>query len=222
MCFENRPGRCNTLCYSGGVISDTGAFAAILSDGSVVTWGSAECGGDSSSVQHQLKDVQDIAATSSAFAARLKDGSVVSWGQGGVWQEQDPLRRVRHIEGSDDAFAAILDDDSVVTWGSGHGAHSCHVESQLRGVQEISATCGAFAAIRQDGLVVTWGDAECGGDSRAVQAQLMYRLLQPLRAKGNIVNTQKKAHLPPSSVMGLWSLGVVQSAAVTAAQSSIS
>eukprot|EP00913_Durusdinium_trenchii_P019281 g18123.t1 len=125
--------RCNTLCYSGGVISDTGAFAAILSDGSVVTWGSAECGGDSSSVQHQLKDVQDIAATSSAFAARLKDGSVVSWGQGGVWQEQDPLRRVRHIEGSDDAFAAILDDDSVVTWGSGHGAHSCHVESQLRG-----------------------------------------------------------------------------------------
>ena len=113
----------------------------------MVTWGSAECGGDSSSVQHQLKDVQDIAATSSAFAARLKDGSVVSWGQGGVWQEQDPLRRVRHIEGSDDAFAAILDDDSVVTWGSGHGAHSCHVESQLRGVQEISATCGAFACL---------------------------------------------------------------------------
>ena len=34
------------------------AFAAILGDGSVVTWGAAGGGGDSSSVQHQLNYVQ--------------------------------------------------------------------------------------------------------------------------------------------------------------------
>ena len=33
-----------------------GAFAAILADGSVVTWGDPDSGGDSSEVQDQLKD----------------------------------------------------------------------------------------------------------------------------------------------------------------------
>ena len=57
------------------------AFAAILADSSVVTWG---CGpsGDSSAVQDQLKRVQQIQAIvrSDAFAAILADGSVVTWG----------------------------------------------------------------------------------------------------------------------------------------------
>ena len=35
-----------------------GAFAAILGDGTAVTWGDADFGGDSSAVQHQLKNVQ--------------------------------------------------------------------------------------------------------------------------------------------------------------------
>ena len=36
------------------------AFAAILGDGSVVTWGSDLEGGDSTEVQHQLQNVQQI------------------------------------------------------------------------------------------------------------------------------------------------------------------
>ena len=36
------------------------AFAAILADGSVVSWGVAGSGGDSSAVQHELKNVQQI------------------------------------------------------------------------------------------------------------------------------------------------------------------
>ena len=38
------------------------AFAAITGDGSVVTWGAACYGGDSSAVQGQLKTVQQIQA----------------------------------------------------------------------------------------------------------------------------------------------------------------
>ena len=56
------------------------AFAAILGDGSVVTWGAASYGGNSSSVQDQLKNVQQIQASFGAFAAILGDGSVVTWG----------------------------------------------------------------------------------------------------------------------------------------------
>ena len=57
------------------------AFAAILSDGSVVTWGTAAAGGDSSAVQHLLQNVLQLYATSSAFAALLGDGSIVTWGK---------------------------------------------------------------------------------------------------------------------------------------------
>ena len=39
-----------------------GAFAAILGNGSVITWGIAGNGGDSSDVQDQLKNVQKIQA----------------------------------------------------------------------------------------------------------------------------------------------------------------
>ena len=53
------------------------AFAAILVDGSVVTWGYA--GGDSSRVQDQLKSVQQVQATRGAFAA-MRLMSLVSWG----------------------------------------------------------------------------------------------------------------------------------------------
>ena len=47
------------------------AFAAILDNGSVVTWGDPDNGGDSSVVEEQLKDVQHIQATACAFAAIL-------------------------------------------------------------------------------------------------------------------------------------------------------
>ena len=51
-----------------------------MGDRSIVTWGSADAGGDSSAVQHQLKSVQQIQSSQAAFAAILGDGSVVTWG----------------------------------------------------------------------------------------------------------------------------------------------
>ena len=62
-------------------IQATGAaFAAILADGSVVTWGDARAGGASSLVQARLKNVQQIQASTCAFAAILGDGSVCHLG----------------------------------------------------------------------------------------------------------------------------------------------
>ena len=62
-----------------------GAIAAVASDGSVVTWGRADCGGDSRAVQDQLKNVQQLYSNGSAFAAILVDGSVVTWGNPDFW-----------------------------------------------------------------------------------------------------------------------------------------
>ena len=58
----------------------TSCFAAALGGGSVVAWGNAAFGGDSSAVQDQLQNVQEIHATDPAFATIRGDGSVVTWG----------------------------------------------------------------------------------------------------------------------------------------------
>lgn len=50
-----------------------GAFAAILQDGSAVTWGVPEWGGDCSAVQEQLRGVRQVQGTGGAFAAIRKD-----------------------------------------------------------------------------------------------------------------------------------------------------
>ena len=63
-----------------------------------MTWGSPSHGGDSSSVQDQLKNVEQVQAIWYAFAAILADGSVVTWGfrdSGGYSSSvQDQLRNL--------------------------------------------------------------------------------------------------------------------------------
>eukprot|EP00435_Cladocopium_sp_Y103_P070698 s196_g35.t2 len=146
------------------------AFAAILGDGSVVTWGNRHHGGDSSAV---------------AFAAILADGSVVTWGSRGFGGDssavQHQLRSVQHLQGTNQAFAAVLSDGSVVTWGDRQsGGDSSQVKDQLASVQQIQASNHAFAAILEDGSVVTWGSKDHGGDSSAVRDQL--RKVQQVQA----------------------------------------
>ena len=165
----------------------TRAFAAILEDGSVVTWGHASHGGDSSAVRDQLKGVQQIQATGKAFAAILEDGSVVTWGAsadcgGDSSAVQDQLRGVQQIQAThllpllrfwkmDPARAHRLGCDSARDYGA--------MAVTVRQFEISSGVCSrfkpllnAFAAILEDGSVVTWGDADYGGDSSAVQDQL--------------------------------------------------
>jgi len=62
--------------------SETGGAFALWGYGgsTIVTRGHSAIGGDSSAVQDQLRNVQQVQATSAAFAAILQDGSVVAWG----------------------------------------------------------------------------------------------------------------------------------------------
>ena len=53
------------------IYCDVLAFAAVLGNGHVVTWGRAGYGGDSAAVQEQLRDVQHISSTLGAFAGVL-------------------------------------------------------------------------------------------------------------------------------------------------------
>ena len=100
----------------------------------IVTLRDPNSGGDSSTVQHQLTNVQQISGTPQAFAAILADGTVVTWGNphfGGDSSEvQDQLKNVQQICGADCAFAAILADGTVVTWGN---PNRCGDSSEVQG-----------------------------------------------------------------------------------------
>ena len=59
-------------------------FCSYPDDGSVVTWGHGNYGGDSGAVQDQRKGVQHIQASMQASAAILTDGLVVTWAASSV------------------------------------------------------------------------------------------------------------------------------------------
>ena len=95
------------VCGGTSVIegqADQAACAAVLGDGSVVTWGHHEF-----RVKVQLENVVDIQASFGAFAAILADGSAVTWGKAkfGGNSQAGPLHSVQHIQASYKAFAAI-------------------------------------------------------------------------------------------------------------------
>jgi hypothetical protein len=180
------------------------AFAAIRSDGSVITWGDGAYGGDSSGVADQLSSgVTQIFSTGSAFAALKADGSVVTWGDGAYGGDSSGVAGqlssgVTQIFSTVVAFAALKADGSVVTWGEGiSGGDSSGVAGQLSsGVTQIFSTVVAFAALKDDGSVITWGDDRYGGDSRGVAGQLSSGVTQifsnnhafaALKADGSVV-----------------------------------
>ena len=79
-------------------------FAAVLADGSVVTWGG---GSGIMQVQDKLKKVQQIRATHHAFAAILADGSVVTWGNGFCGGDSSQVQQ-EHQGVQQSSFAATI------------------------------------------------------------------------------------------------------------------
>ena len=72
----------------------------------MVSWGDGGYGGDSSTVQEQLKNVQQIQASSRAFAAILGDGSVVIWGADGCRFDSIPVQNGGEGNGNEHRAAA--------------------------------------------------------------------------------------------------------------------
>ena len=65
---------------------EVAAFAAILADGCVVAWGSEDSGGNCSSVQEQLKNVQGIQTSES----RMSSSTLISYPVLQKSYEKDP------------------------------------------------------------------------------------------------------------------------------------
>ncbi|MFO1369172.1 MAG: hypothetical protein U1F46_09255 [Marinagarivorans sp.] len=102
--------------------TNTFSFAALLNDGSVVTWGEPKWGGDSSSVRNKLKGVQKIYASKGAFAALKDDGSLVVWGNptsgGDATNIQEDLYNIVEVFPRYGGFSALRKDSVLINWGS--------------------------------------------------------------------------------------------------------
>lgn len=154
-----------------------GAFAALRQDGSIVTWGNTEQGGDSSLVAHLIDGSNpaiSISSSNFAFSALMENGSVVSWGDeygGGDYSNVEAeLYDIESITPSHHAFSALRDDNIVVVWGAEAYIQNGHFIKQLPQhlkVNKIVASMDAFAALMSDGSVETWGYEYYGGDSIA-------------------------------------------------------
>ena len=98
------------------IYSTVGAFAALKTDGTLVTWGHSRCGGDSDEVKHLLNNVTQVCASECAFAVIKDDGSALSWGQIGMVPSA-LSSGVQSIERYGFCrFRAIKHDGSEVIW----------------------------------------------------------------------------------------------------------
>uniref|UniRef100_UPI0010BDEFC2 DUF4347 domain-containing protein n=1 Tax=Synechococcus sp. UW140 TaxID=368503 RepID=UPI0010BDEFC2 len=202
------------------------AFAALKEDGSVITWGNSDYGGDSSSVASSLSSgVSQIFSNYLSFAALKEDGSVVTWG-GAPWGGDSSSvssslsSGVSQISSTYTDYAALKEDGSVVTWGtSSSGGDSSSVASSLSsGVSQIFASNSAFAALKEDGSVITWGASDYGGDSSGVDlssgvSQIFSnsRAFAALKDDGSVITWGNSSHGgDSSSVSSSISSGVSQ------------
>jgi hypothetical protein len=115
-----------------------------MQDGSVVTWGDANCGGNSRAVQAQMMEGVDmIYSTGSAFAVVKRDGSVVIWGHA--------------FSGGDSSYVQEYfkqDTDYITSCLQAHMIESiAHLTIEYLQVT-IYSTDEAFAAVKRDGSVV--------------------------------------------------------------------
>ncbi|CAE8724152.1 unnamed protein product, partial [Polarella glacialis] len=167
------------------VCSTERAFAALPGNGSLITWGHASCGGDSSTVQG--RSLRHIYATRCAF-----DGAVCTWGNRMYGGDSSAVhsslhRGIGQIFSTDYAFAALTEAGSVITWGNPRfGGDSLSAQPKLAQspVMQLFSTRYAFAALTAAGKVVTWGNIAAGGDSSAVEFQLQESSVKHIHSNG--------------------------------------
>ncbi len=145
------------------IASTADASAALNTNGSVLTWGSSQFGGEPSFPQDLSENVSQLFSSLTAFAALKNDGSVVSWGPLSSTDyleayDLEPLVDVHQIVASDIAFAALQDDGSVVTWGESSYLRESKFVDFSGGVRKLISTPSGFFAIKNDDFVVSWGD----------------------------------------------------------------
>ncbi|AKC70860.1 hypothetical protein MB84_17330 [Pandoraea oxalativorans] len=186
------------------VRGNSSAFCALRTTGVVKAWGDQTNGGRLSTEVESASNIVEIAAsTLGAFAVLTSERKILAWGRGDYGgQVPDHIKQyndIVEIVGIDYAFCARREGGQIVCWGlPGYGG-SLPPEYASEKFVQVTGTAVAFAALRPNGTVVTWGAAERGGDSSAVQSQLV-----DIRAV--YANSQAFAAIPAGGGVVTWGL----------------
>jgi len=157
--------------HSGSEFRNRDSFAAIQSNGQVITWGgySAEYNKDLDfdGPSNNLL-VTQIYSNEDAFAALRNDGSVLTWGAvGGNSDDVDfdgafNNLTVKKIFSTKQSFSALRSDGSIVSWGLNGISDQCKTidyngANDNLYIIDVFSTANLFGALRNDGSFVIWG-----------------------------------------------------------------
>ena len=159
------------------VFASSYSFVAIKSNGSLVTWGVDNWGGDSSSVSLSESDnVIKVVSTNKAFSILKADGSLITWGEIG---DYDPTsssvssNEIIDIVSNSTAFVATTQQGGLYFWGDDGDVKFADISQEVKtDVVKVFQSNSAFAALKSDGSVITWGQSSSGGDSSLVADQI--------------------------------------------------
>ena len=126
--------------------STRAAFAALRSDGTVVSWGNPSFGGTAYKGGPFVKaqQVKAIQSSEAAFMALHYDGSVTAWGNANCGGAARGLEIVALQATGNDSLGAVatLDAEGTVeTWGS----NSCGCGMSLQGIAAIQASASVLS-----------------------------------------------------------------------------
>lgn len=141
-------------------------FAALLSDGSVQSWGDVSLTPSAPVATRLLSGVEKLYSCKTAFAALKTDGTAVTWGNVGSAGGNPTAAEVGLIDiklSNNCHFAALKNDGSVVIRTPFNEANGTTLYNQVKGnlssdVTKIVASDSSFAALKMDGTVVAWGE----------------------------------------------------------------
>ena len=141
------------------------SFAAITGD-DVLTWGTPETGGDSTTVRKLLSESRTISLLGgiASFTALQENGRVVSWGSDIDLSTVHALANHKAVQiiSNNDNFAALLNDTTVVCWGLPGATflNMSTVQSALHDITQLYWAYFSFAALTADGGLVVWGSEQ--------------------------------------------------------------
>jgi len=109
------------------VVPNSEAFAALTSDGQVLTWGAKDCGGESTVKEMPAKATR-VYSTQRAFAALTgitndgAGGAVIAWGDAVFGGDNSAcaarLNGIIEVFSSYVSFVALSDGDEIISWGN--------------------------------------------------------------------------------------------------------
>eukprot|EP01034_Spumella_vulgaris_P028822 gene28822-35752_t len=169
------------------VVECVNAFAALKTDGTVVTWGQVTSTAGCSAWRSGV-NMTSLYATEHTFAGLTATGGVYVCGAAGrggrIGDDVRPMVEARYAKVSNGVQFIWPGKSAFVAYNAAHGIAAAwglqsmggdlsSVQSEVAAnVISVAHTDGAFAALKEDGSVVTWGSQDFGGDSSAVTSQL--------------------------------------------------